>query len=157
MSFSHFSLPVGGHYTAMRDFYAMALKPLGYEIKIGDRDGEEFVGLGTESTGPHFWLGLGASNKSLPKYDGVLANRVAPIHVAFNATSKEQVDEWYQCAMYDTLSTAFQRGKCLLTTGPARRVVSIMGSLESVNTLWHFTPLLSWIRWETTLKCYMVR
>ncbi|KEY70805.1 hypothetical protein S7711_10053 [Stachybotrys chartarum IBT 7711] len=99
MSFSHVSLPVGNHYIAMRNFYTAALKPLRYEILIGDGEGQQFVGLGTKSTGPHFWLGLGANNKSLPKYDGILKNRLAPFHVAFNATSVEQVDEWYKAAM----------------------------------------------------------
>lgn len=101
MSFSHVSLPVGNHYHAMRNFYKSCLKSLGYEILAGDGEGQQFVGLGTRSTGPHFWLGLGANNRSLPKYDGLLENRIAPIHVAFNATSTQQVDEWYKAAMYD--------------------------------------------------------
>lgn len=83
----------------MRNFYTAILKPLGYEIKLGNGEGQEFCGLGTNASGPIFWLGLGANNKTLSKYDGNLENRIAPIHVAFNATSLKEVDEWYEIAM----------------------------------------------------------
>ena len=86
MTFSHISLPVGSHYIAMRNFYTAALKPLGYEIKLGNGEGQEFCGLGT-------------NNKTLPKYDGKLESRIAPIHLAFDATSPKKVDEWYEIAM----------------------------------------------------------
>lgn len=99
MSISHISLPVGSHYVAMRDFYAAILKPLGYEILLGNGEGQSFCGLGTKATGPNFWLGLGANSKALPKYDGKMENRIAPIHIAFNATSQAQVDEWHATAL----------------------------------------------------------
>lgn len=83
----------------MRDFYIAALKPLGYEVKIGDGEGQEFCGLGTTTSGPIFWLGLGPNRMTLPKYDGKLENRIAPIHLAFDATSPQAVDEWYETAM----------------------------------------------------------
>lgn len=156
MSFSHVSLPVGKHYIAMRNFYASALKPLGYEILAGDGHGHQFVGLGITSTGPNFWLGLGPNNKSLSKYDGALENRVAPFHVAFNATSPDQVDKWYQAAMYDSC-TCVCWGDYELTVGLERLVASIMEPLGSVSTLRHFMLLLCWIRWETMSRCCMVR
>ncbi|KGO69338.1 hypothetical protein PITC_095200 [Penicillium italicum] len=99
MTFSHISLPVGNHYVAMRDFYIAVLKPLGYEVKLGNGEGQEFCGLGTKLSGPVFWLGLGANNKTLPKYNGRLDTRIAPIHLAFNAMSPEEVDEWYEAAI----------------------------------------------------------
>lgn len=99
MSFAHIGLPVGAHYTAMRDFYSAILKPLGYEIMLGNGEGQEFCGMGTKALGPIFWLGLGKNNKALPAYDGKMESRVAPIHLAFNATSSKQVDEWYATAM----------------------------------------------------------
>lgn len=99
MSFSHISLPVGNHYIIMRNFYKSALKPLGYEILAGGEEEQQFVGFGTELTGPHFWLGLGTNSKSLSRYDGKLENQIAPFHIAFNVTSIEQVDEWYEAAM----------------------------------------------------------
>ncbi|KFY63793.1 hypothetical protein V496_03677 [Pseudogymnoascus sp. VKM F-4515 (FW-2607)] len=99
MTFSHISLPVGCHYVAMRNFYTAILKPLGYEIKLGNGEDQEFCGLGTNASGPIFWLGLGVNNKTLPKYDGNLENRIAPIHLAFDAASPKEVDEWYETAI----------------------------------------------------------
>ncbi|OBT43642.1 hypothetical protein VE00_05220 [Pseudogymnoascus sp. WSF 3629] len=105
MAFSHISLPVGSHYIAMRNFYTAILKPLSYEIKLGNGEGQEFCGLGTNASGPIFYppsklpLGLGANNKTLPKYDSNLENRIAPIHLAFDATSPKEVDEWYETAI----------------------------------------------------------
>lgn len=99
MSFSHISLPVGKHYLAMRDFYVATLKPFGYEIKLGNGEGQEFCGLGTNGSGPIFWLGLGPNSMTLPKYDGKLENRIAPIHLAFEAISPQAVNEWYETAM----------------------------------------------------------
>lgn len=99
MAFSHISLPVGSHYIAIRNFYTATLKRLGYEIKLSNGEGQEFCGLGTNASDPIFWLGLGANNKTQPKYDGNLENRIAPIHLAFDATSPKEVDEWYETAM----------------------------------------------------------
>lgn len=99
MSLAHISIPVGAHYTIMRDFYASVLKPLGYNIMIGNGAGQEMCGMGSKETGPVFWLGLGQNSKNLPLYDGKMENRVAPVHLAFNASSTAQVNEWYASAM----------------------------------------------------------
>ncbi|KAL2827365.1 Glyoxalase/Bleomycin resistance protein/Dihydroxybiphenyl dioxygenase [Aspergillus cavernicola] len=99
MSIAHISLPVGKHFIAMRDFYAAVLKPLGYEMIFGGGNTDAMCGMGTKATGPNFFLGLGQNSGTLTRYDGKMENRVAPIHLAFNATSTEQVDEWYANAM----------------------------------------------------------
>ncbi|OBT87285.1 hypothetical protein VE02_02950 [Pseudogymnoascus sp. 03VT05] len=99
MAFSHMRLPVGSHYIAMRNFYTAILKPLGYQIKLGNCEGQEFCGLGIDASGPTFWLGLGANSRTLTKYDGSLESRIAPIHLAFDATSPKEVDEWYETAI----------------------------------------------------------
>lgn len=101
MAFSHIGLPVGSHHIAMRNFYTAILEPLGYGIKLGNGEGHEFCGLGTNASGPIFWLGLCAAsaNKTVPKYDGNLENRIAPIHLAFDSTSPKEVDEWCETAM----------------------------------------------------------
>jgi hypothetical protein len=39
----------------MRNFYTAILKPLGYEIKLGNGEGQEFCGLGTNASGPIFY------------------------------------------------------------------------------------------------------
>lgn len=99
MSIAHISLPVGSHFVAMRDFYVAILKPLGYEVLLGNAEGQEFVGLGRKAHGANFFLGLGANTKTLPKYDGKLESRIAPFHLAFDATGPEQVNEWHEAAL----------------------------------------------------------
>ena len=63
-------------------FYRAALKPLGYEALM---EGEGFAGFGVAPK-PDFWIGEGAPN-------------VPPIHVAFGAGSRAQVDAFYKAAM----------------------------------------------------------
>jgi len=63
-------------------FYRAALKPLGYEALM---EGEGFAGFGVAPK-PDFWIGEGAPN-------------VPPIHVAFGARSRAQVDAFYKAAM----------------------------------------------------------
>jgi hypothetical protein len=52
-------------------------------LKLGDGDGQEFCSLGTNTSRPIFWLGVGPNRMTLPEYDGKLENRIAPIHLAF--------------------------------------------------------------------------
>ncbi len=63
-------------------FYAAALAPLGYSILM---EFEQFAGFGVAPK-PDFWIGEGAPN-------------VPPIHVAFRADSRAQVDAFYKAAI----------------------------------------------------------
>jgi len=63
-------------------FYAAALAPLGYAILM---EFEQFAGFGIAPK-PDFWIGEGAPN-------------VPPIHVAFRADSRAQVDAFHQAAI----------------------------------------------------------
>lgn len=98
MPFSHIGLPVGDHYTEMRDFYKAILEPLGYTLLVEENFTHPFCGFGTKESGPDFWLGGGCQD-GLQKYDGKLEDRVAPIHVAFPGKDRAHVDEWYEVAM----------------------------------------------------------
>lgn len=96
MPLNHIGLPVGDHYAEMRDFYKAILEPLGYSIFMDVANSH--CGFATKEGVADFWLGGGSKN-GLQKYDGTLANRVAPMHIAFTGTSTEHVDQWYEAAM----------------------------------------------------------
>jgi catechol 2,3-dioxygenase-like lactoylglutathione lyase family enzyme len=63
-------------------FYRAALSPLGYEMLM---DGEQFAGFGVPPK-PDFWIAEGPAS-------------VPPIHVAFRADTRAQVDAFYKAAM----------------------------------------------------------
>jgi catechol 2,3-dioxygenase-like lactoylglutathione lyase family enzyme len=63
-------------------FYAAALASLGYVVLM---EFEQFAGFGVAPK-PDFWIGEGTPN-------------VPPIHVAFRADSRAQVDAFYQAAI----------------------------------------------------------
>jgi catechol 2,3-dioxygenase-like lactoylglutathione lyase family enzyme len=63
-------------------FYRSALAPLGYTLLM---EWEEFAGFGVAPK-PDFWIGQGKPN-------------VPPIHIAFRAESRAQVDAFYRSAM----------------------------------------------------------
>jgi len=63
-------------------FYRAALAPLGYSVLM---EWEQYAGFGVAPK-PDFWIGQGTPN--LP-----------PIHVAFRAENRKQVDAFYQAAM----------------------------------------------------------
>jgi catechol 2,3-dioxygenase-like lactoylglutathione lyase family enzyme len=63
-------------------FYRMALSPLGYEVLM---EWEKFVGFGVAPK-PDFWIGEGRPN-------------VPPVHVAFRAESRAQVDGFHAAAL----------------------------------------------------------
>jgi len=63
-------------------FYRAALKPLGYEALT---EGEGFAGFGVAPK-PDFWIGEGAPN-------------VPPVHVAFRASSRAEVDAFHRAAL----------------------------------------------------------
>ena len=63
-------------------FYRAALAPLGYEVVM---EFEQFAGLGVARK-PDFWIGEGSPN-------------VPPMHVAFRAETRAQVDAFYKAAL----------------------------------------------------------
>ena len=67
---------------ASKAFYRAALAPLGYAMLM---EFEQFAGFGIAPK-PDFWIGEGAPN-------------VPPIHVAFRAESRAQVDAFYRAAL----------------------------------------------------------
>jgi catechol 2,3-dioxygenase-like lactoylglutathione lyase family enzyme len=63
-------------------FYRAALAPLGYTLLM---ESEQSAGFGVAPK-PDFWIGRGKPN-------------VPPIHIAFRAESRSQVDAFYKAAM----------------------------------------------------------
>jgi catechol 2,3-dioxygenase-like lactoylglutathione lyase family enzyme len=63
-------------------FYRAALAPLGYEVVM---EWEQGAGFGVPSK-PDFWIGEGTPNPP-------------PIHVAFRAESRQQVDAFFAAAL----------------------------------------------------------
>jgi len=63
-------------------FYKAALAPLGYEALM---EWESIAGFGVAPK-PDFWIGEGAAN-------------VPPVHIAFSAATRAQVDAFYKAAM----------------------------------------------------------
>ena len=63
-------------------FYRAALAPLGYDVIM---EWEQYAGLGVPPK-PDFWIGEGEPN-------------VPPIHVAFRADTRAQVDAFYKAAI----------------------------------------------------------
>src|SRR2546421_9537081 len=76
-----------------RDFYLAALRPLGYKIFM---ESDKYVGMTVYR--PDFWLSpVDASNK-----DGDAKPRGT--HVAFDVSSQAKVKEFYDAALYITIS-----------------------------------------------------
>jgi catechol 2,3-dioxygenase-like lactoylglutathione lyase family enzyme len=77
-------------FAASKAFYAAALRPIGYELLL--EFPAEVTGGGRATAGygappkPDFWIGDGTPN-------------VPPIHVAFQAASRAQVDAFYRAAL----------------------------------------------------------
>jgi catechol 2,3-dioxygenase-like lactoylglutathione lyase family enzyme len=63
-------------------FYGAALAPLGYAVLMA---WERYAGFGVAPK-PDFWIGEGTPN-------------VPPVHVAFHAESRAQVDAFYRAAL----------------------------------------------------------
>ena len=76
----HISVPVSD-INASKKLYAAALKPVGYELTQEYDDAAGFMEGGHTS----FWIG---------KRDAI-----EPTHIAFRASSKERVDEFYAVAI----------------------------------------------------------
>lgn len=80
---AHTSLLVGD-YKKAKDFYTKALAPLGYKqtMEYGEAAGFN----DQKSTNTDFWIGVNEKG-------------VIPQHVAFEARSKKEVDEFYEAAL----------------------------------------------------------
>ena len=72
-----------------RPFYEQALAPLGYkvmmEVPSEFTGGKVVLGLGVPPS-PDFWINEGSPQRP-------------PVHIAFRAKSKEEVDAFYKAAM----------------------------------------------------------
>lgn len=80
MVIAHASLTVSD-YPSAKAFYAKALQPLGYTLKMEHGEAAGF----NDGTDTDFWIG---------KKDAV-----APGHIAFEATSAAEVDAFYKAAL----------------------------------------------------------
>ena len=69
-------------YAESKAFYRAALAPLGYEVVM---ESEQNAGFGVPPK-PDFWIGEGTPN-------------TPPIHIAFRAESRRQVDAFYAAAL----------------------------------------------------------
>ncbi len=77
----HTGLTVGD-VASSKTFYRAALGPLGYALIM---EWEQYAGFGVPPK-PDFWIGQGKPN-------------VPPIHVAFRAQKRKEVDAFYKAAM----------------------------------------------------------
>ena len=101
MPLGHVSLPTGpSNFKEMRDFYVTVLKPIGYGVYM-EKDGN-FCGMGPKRGSPDFWLHCGGEDfakvDATASPDDNLKHR-GRTHVAFNVSSRRQVDEWYRTAV----------------------------------------------------------
>jgi len=78
---AHTGLPVSD-YKKAKEFYIKALAPLGYANNMEYGEGAGFMEGGHTS----FWIGTNPKG-------------VVPLHVAFEAKNKDQVDEFYKAAL----------------------------------------------------------
>lgn len=81
MIFDHLRLPVA-NYEASKQFYTLALKPLGIEMVM---EIHGWAGFGKEGL-PVFWFGNSDKAQS-------------SMHIAFSASSKEEVEAFYKAAV----------------------------------------------------------
>ncbi|KAK9783453.1 hypothetical protein SCAR479_00012 [Seiridium cardinale] len=104
MPISHVSLATGASkWAAMRSFYLTALAPLGYTIYFEKEN--YMLGLKPSNGVADFWIHTG--NDEQVAYDGTdVENRPGRAHVAFNVESQEDVDKFYNAAMYVTYTTS---------------------------------------------------
>ena len=77
---AHITVPVTNYQTA-KTFYEKALTPLGYTIHMEDGEAAGFH----DGNDTDFWVAH--------------EQQVAPVHVAFKAESKEQVESFYRSAL----------------------------------------------------------
>jgi hypothetical protein len=103
MPVAHISLPTGKiHDKVMREFYTELLASLGYKIYL---ESEGYFGMAPKNGGPDFWLHHGKTE--FDAFDGNVEKLEGKTHVAFTASSKSAVDNWYKTAMYVHLLRVF--------------------------------------------------
>jgi len=107
MPLHHISINVSDMDKSLK-FYLAALKPLGYRAKMDFFDGK-IVGMG--GIVPDFWLtsldapcadGSETRHKDIMMDESTkLGNRspTGPMHIAFGASSRQKVREFYEAAM----------------------------------------------------------
>ena len=82
-----------------RGFYLAALKPLGYKVAMMKEEGK-VVGLGAGFYGADFWLVDPDVGCKEEKTDDEKASKYSqPLHIAFSASNRTQVREFYEAAM----------------------------------------------------------
>jgi catechol 2,3-dioxygenase-like lactoylglutathione lyase family enzyme len=83
----HIGFPIAD-YTRSVAFYKQSLAPLGImmlkEVSLSEDGSDGYAGFGRQR--PQFWIGTGSSLKGR-------------LHVAFAATSREQVQAFYEAAL----------------------------------------------------------
>jgi catechol 2,3-dioxygenase-like lactoylglutathione lyase family enzyme len=77
--------------TRSKLFYEKALAPLGVTVVMEYGKG---CGFGRDKK-PDFWIGQGAASYQRPEH----LSAITPIHVAFAARSRAEVDAFYKAAM----------------------------------------------------------
>ncbi len=82
---AHTSLPVSD-YAKAKEFYTKALKPLGYHLEMEYGEAAGFKDGPNADDDTDFWVGTNEKG-------------VVPVHLAFEAKSKEEVDEFYKAAL----------------------------------------------------------
>lgn len=95
MSLEHISLATGpSNFQEVRDFYLAILQPLGYKVYF--ENVPKITGLVGPSRVPDFWLHPGPDD--IAKVT-TAEKRGSKTHVAFRASSRKVVDEWYRNAL----------------------------------------------------------
>jgi len=84
------------NFSKTRDFYLAALKPLGYKIVISFHEGK-VLGLGATFYAPDFWL---VDPNVITEASDEKPAAAGPMHIAFSASNRAQVREFYEAAMY---------------------------------------------------------
>lgn len=85
----HLSINVSD-YARSRTFYEAALAPLGIRVLM---EFETYCGMGRDK--PDFWIGVGPASFQQPRD----LNPITPVHVAFAARSRAEVDEFWSAAI----------------------------------------------------------
>src|SRR6516164_5369451 len=85
----HITLTVSD-YARSKAFYEKALAPLGIKLMM---DFGQACGFGREK--PELWIGVGPASFQKPEHLKV----ISPMHVAFSAASRADVDAFYRAAL----------------------------------------------------------
>jgi catechol 2,3-dioxygenase-like lactoylglutathione lyase family enzyme len=85
----HITLTVSD-YARSKAFYEQALAPLGIKLLM---DFGQACGFGRDK--PELWLGAGPTTFQKPEH----LRQITPMHVAFSATSRAEVDAFHRAAL----------------------------------------------------------